>query len=207
MSATWDQIRAASDAGHDDHEIAAELGVPLRRVRHILERIDGVYDPAKVLGISAERIRVEQPERITAALVVKRKPKPKPEPSPKPPVVRTQRRTPECGTYGGYKRHIRRGETVCDDCRTGYRAYKREQHRRLTEGRPPRELQPCGTPVREVAQLPDRRHHPQSLEQRLHCKGAQFRARHPVTFRQEPVDIQGLATQGQEQARALWHSQ
>ncbi len=41
--------------------------------------------------------------------------------------------TPECGTLGGYQRHIRRNEVSCDDCNTANFQYHRAY--RLATGR------------------------------------------------------------------------
>jgi hypothetical protein len=35
----------------------------------------------------------------------------------------------ECGTDAGYSRHRRRGETICDDCRTAHRTAQRQRRK------------------------------------------------------------------------------
>lgn len=49
-----------------------------------------------------------------------------------------------CGTQSGYKKHLRLGEAVCDDCRTS-EAKRVRDYRGVSSG--PRVLQPCGTPA------------------------------------------------------------
>ena len=41
-----------------------------------------------------------------------------------------KRETPECGTVGGYRRHKRLGEAICDACRTAWNTYCRELYQR-----------------------------------------------------------------------------
>ena len=47
-----------------------------------------------------------------------------------------------CGTRAAYKRHLRRGEEPCRECREAARRADRGRKRNRTQ---PRELQPCGT--------------------------------------------------------------
>ena len=55
--------------------------------------------------------------------------------------------TTHCGTAGGYRRHRRRGETPCADCRAGHaRATRTARRRRRTMGKPATIRRPaCGT--------------------------------------------------------------
>ena len=41
----------------------------------------------------------------------------------------------ECGTYGGYKRHVRNHETTCDDCRAAYNQRAAERRAAKKEGK------------------------------------------------------------------------
>ena len=47
-----------------------------------------------------------------------------------------------CGTYAAFKRHERRDETPCDECRDAYRAYQRDLYARRKTARAQKVKQP-----------------------------------------------------------------
>jgi WhiB family redox-sensing transcriptional regulator len=77
-------------------------------------------DALPPVGLAAEEIPPGQPLPLTVVPKVRPRPIPEPRPVPTdddPPVKPSKRKLAECGTAGGYQRHLRNKETPCDPCK------------------------------------------------------------------------------------------